>query len=111
MIYKLFKYFILKIISIFNILAPSGRYRSRYLLKVLLNKEKVSIVDVGSVGGYIDNWKNSSIDKTLSFDPIDNRTGNDKNIISKHAIWESNQKINLYYINGGGTESRFIWLF
>jgi FkbM family methyltransferase len=80
------------------------RYRLRTYRKFFLSYEKVNIIDVGSYGGYIDHWKYRYIDNILAFDTIDNRKRK-KTRIEKYFLWNKNEKINLYYTRGGGTDS------
>lgn len=84
---------------------PKYRYRIRYLNKLVIPKEKVSIIDVGSYGGFLDGWRAKDIDRTLSFDPIDNRKSTKKNLIQNCAIWNENKNINIYYTSGGGSDT------
>ncbi len=84
---------------------PSLRYRLRYIKKLILKKEKISIIDVGSYGGFLDNWKKNDIERTLSFDPIDNRNSNSNDIVYKSVLWGENKLIDLFYTRGGGTDT------
>lgn len=94
-----------KIIYFINKIFPSSRYRTRYFNRFFLRTEKVSIIDIGSYGGYLDYWKRSDIKIKLSFDPIEDRKSSKKEMIFKSALWDKNKEINLYFTKGGGSDT------
>ena len=72
-----------RVIFTINKFFPASIYRTRYLNRFFLKTERVSIIDVGSYGGYLDYWKRNDINFKLSFDPIEDRTSSKKEIILK----------------------------
>ncbi len=94
-----------KVFNTFTKAFPFSRYRTRYFNRFFLNKEKVSIIDIGSYGGYLDFWKEKDINYKLSFDPIEKRKSSKKNLIFNCALWNKDSEINIYFTKGGGSDS------